>query len=147
MTTVPARNRRNEDERPFRRGQQQRHRGRPAHRGEARGGRAARPPTHEARAGGARQHGRGGADANRREPDTGRSPLHAAVAGARGPDAPEVVRVLLDAGADVNATTVDGASALDISRVTAARTRRDDAGQATTHDALAVLLVARGATD
>jgi hypothetical protein len=31
--------------------------------------------------------------------------------------------------------------------VTAARTRRDDVRQATTHDALADLLVARGATD
>jgi ankyrin repeat protein len=88
-----------------------------------------------------------GADVDRREPDTGRSPLHAAVAGAPGRDAPEVVGVLLDAGADVNATTVDGASALDISRVAAARTRRDDAGRATAHDALAELLVARGATD
>jgi ankyrin repeat protein len=88
-----------------------------------------------------------GADVNRREPDTGRSPLHAAVAAGSGRDAPEVVRVLLDAGADVNATTVDGASALDISRVAAARTRRADAGQATAHDALAELLVARGATD
>ena len=88
-----------------------------------------------------------GADVDRREPDTGRSPLHAAVAGAPGRDAPEVVGVLLDAGADVNATTVDGASALDISRVAAARTRREDAGRATAHDALAELLVARGATD
>ncbi|TFV63646.1 ankyrin repeat domain-containing protein [Geodermatophilus sp. DF01-2] len=88
-----------------------------------------------------------GADVNRREPDTGRSPLHAAVSADGGPDAPEVVRELLDAGADVNATTADGASALDISRVAAARSRRDDTGRATTHDALADLLVARGATD
>ena len=88
-----------------------------------------------------------GADVDRREPDTGRSPLHAAVAAGSGHDAPEVVRELLDAGADVNATTADGASALDISRVAAARNRRDDAGQATVHDALADLLVARGATD
>ncbi|MGR6965747.1 ankyrin repeat domain-containing protein [Geodermatophilus sp. URMC 61] len=88
-----------------------------------------------------------GADVNRREPDTGRAPLHTAVVAGPGRDAPEVVRVLLDAGADVNATTVDGASALDITRVAAARTRRDDAGQATAHDTLADLLVARGATD
>jgi ankyrin repeat protein len=68
---------------------------------------------------------------------------------AAGPDgdAPEVVRALLDAGADVNATTSDGASALDISRVAAARSRRSDAGRATGHDALAELLVARGASD
>ncbi|MBB3085970.1 ankyrin repeat domain-containing protein [Geodermatophilus sabuli] len=88
-----------------------------------------------------------GADANRRDPDTGRSPLHAAVAAGVDGDAPEVVRALLDAGADVNATTNDGASALDMSRVAAARARRTDAGQATAHDALADLLVARGATD
>ncbi len=88
-----------------------------------------------------------GADVNRRDPDTGRSALHAAVAAGGGRDAPEVVRELLDAGADVNATTADGASALDISRVAAARNRRDDAGQATAHDALADLLVSRGATD
>ncbi|SFL69406.1 ankyrin repeat domain-containing protein [Geodermatophilus ruber] len=88
-----------------------------------------------------------GADVNQREPDTGRSPLHAAVSAGGGGDAPEVVRALLDAGADVNATTADGASALDISRVAAARNRREDAGQAAAHDALAELLVARGATD
>jgi ankyrin repeat protein len=88
-----------------------------------------------------------GADVDRRDPDTGRCPLHAAVAAGAGGDAPEVVRVLLDAGADVNATTSDGASALDISRVAAARSRQHDAGQATAHDALADLLVARGATD
>jgi ankyrin repeat protein len=88
-----------------------------------------------------------GADVNRRDPDTGRAPLHAAVAAGGGGDAPEVVAVLLDAGADVNATTNDGASALDISRVAAARARREDAGRATAHDALADLLVSHGATD
>jgi ankyrin repeat protein len=74
-----------------------------------------------------------GADVNRRDPDTGRSPLHAAVSAGGDRDAPEVVRELLDAGADVNATTADGASALDISRVAAARSRRDDAGRARRH--------------
>jgi ankyrin repeat protein len=88
-----------------------------------------------------------GADASRRDPATGRTPLHAAVAaGAAGP-APEVVRMLLAAGADVNATTHDGASALDMSHVAAARHRRDDAGRARGIDALAELLVASGATE
>ena len=87
-----------------------------------------------------------GADVDRRDPSTGRAPLHAAVAAGPGGDAPEVVRVLLSAGADVDATTSDGASALDISRVAAARHRRADAGRATGNDALADLLVAHGAT-
>jgi ankyrin repeat protein len=88
-----------------------------------------------------------GADIDRLDPATGRAPLHAAVTAGPDGQAPEVVRVLLSAGADVNATTHDGASALDISRVAAARTRRDDAGQATGNDALADLLVAHGASD
>jgi ankyrin repeat protein len=88
-----------------------------------------------------------GADVDRRDPHTGRAPLHAAVTAGPGGDAPEVVRRLLAAGADVNATTSDGVSALDISRVAAARHRSGDAGQATGNDALADLLVAHGATD
>ena len=88
-----------------------------------------------------------GADVDRRDPATGGTPLHAAVAAGPGGDAPEIVKVLLAAGADVNATTRDGASALDISRVAAARRRRDDAGRADGHDALADLLVAHGATE
>jgi ankyrin repeat protein len=87
-----------------------------------------------------------GADVDRRDRQTGRTPLHAAVAAGPADQAPEVVRVLLSAGANVDATTSDGASALDISRVAAARHRRVDAGQATAHDALADLLVAHGAT-
>jgi ankyrin repeat protein len=87
-----------------------------------------------------------GADVNRRDPATGRTPLHAAIGAGSGGEAREVVGMLLAAGADVNATTTDGASALDMSHVSAARHRRADDGQATAHDALAELLVANGAT-
>ena len=55
--------------------------------------------------------------------------------------------MLLAGGADVNATTHDGASALDMSHVAAARHRRDDAGRASGSDALAELLVVSGATE
>jgi ankyrin repeat protein len=88
-----------------------------------------------------------GADVDRRDPDTGRTPLHTAVAAGPRGDAPAVVQLLLAGGADVNATTNDGASALDISRVAAARSRSSDAGRATVNDSLAELLVAHGATD
>ncbi len=88
-----------------------------------------------------------GADVDRRDPATGRTALHAAVAAGPGGDAADIVSLLVAAGADVNATTSDGASALDISRIAAARHRRGDAGQATAHDALAELLVAHGAKD
>ncbi len=88
-----------------------------------------------------------GADVNRRDRATGRTPLHAAVAAGPSGDAPDIVTVLLTAGADVNATTSDGATALDISRVAAAQHRPGDAGRATGIDAMADLLVAHGATD
>jgi ankyrin repeat protein len=100
---------------------------------------------------------RAGADADGRDPDTGRTPLHTAVAAlasgagsgiADGGTA--VVALLLAAGADVNATTYDGASALDITRVAGARRRAetaaDGADGAAGDDELSRLLVAAGAT-
>jgi ankyrin repeat protein len=88
-----------------------------------------------------------GADVDRRDPDTGRTPLHAAVAAAPDGSVPPVVRLLLAAGADVNATTNDGASALDISRVAGARRRAGSPDPAAGQDALSELLVAAGGTD
>ncbi|MGY1838032.1 MULTISPECIES: ankyrin repeat domain-containing protein [unclassified Modestobacter] len=63
-----------------------------------------------------------GVPVDARDPDSGRTPLHSAVAGP-GEGAPATVQLLLAAGADVDATTADGASALDIARVASARGR------------------------
>ena len=62
----------------------------------------------------------------------------------------DVVTVLIDAGADVHATTSDGASALDIARVAGARRRAATGDGAANgdphHDTVSRLLVAAGAT-
>jgi hypothetical protein len=98
-----------------------------------------------------------GADVDGRDRDTGRTPLHttvAALADDPADRAAAVVALLLAAGADVNATTFDGASALDIARVAAARRRseRPDGAQdsaqdrAQDRDPVSRLLVAAGAT-
>jgi ankyrin repeat protein len=95
-----------------------------------------------------------GADVDGRDRDTGRTPLHTAVAaGADGDGAAAVVPLLLAAGADVNATTHDGASALDIARVAGARRRAaragdggSDGGSGGDGDPLSRLLLAAGAT-
>jgi ankyrin len=84
---------------------------------------------------------------NRRDPQTGRTPLHAAVGSGPHDSRTEIVSLLLAAGADVNATTNDGASALDMARVAAARHRRNDDGQAAGLDQLAEFLVEHGATE
>jgi ankyrin repeat protein len=100
---------------------------------------------------------RSGADVDVLDRDTGRTPLHTAVtAMAAGPadGAADVVTLLLDAGADVNATTFDGASALDIARVAGARRRAagrrtgtggEASGGTPDGDPLSRLLVAAGA--
>lgn len=49
-----------------------------------------------------------GADPNARVPETGETPLHAALSKAGRPQFGRVVRRLLDAGADVNARTIPG---------------------------------------
>jgi ankyrin repeat protein len=91
-----------------------------------------------------------GADVDGRDRDTGRTPLHtavAAVAADPGADAVAVVTLLVDAGADVNATTNDGASALDIAGVAGARRRAAGTPPGgTQHDPLSRLLVDAGAT-
>jgi ankyrin repeat protein len=87
-----------------------------------------------------------GATVDGRDADTGRTPLHSAVAEAPADSAPGIARLLLDAGADVDAVTHDGASALDISRVAAARHRSTGDDATTGSDALVELLVSRGAT-
>ncbi|SDO19874.1 Ankyrin repeat-containing protein [Klenkia soli] len=81
-----------------------------------------------------------GAQVDHRDPDTGRTALHAAVAAGPGGGREEVVGLLLAAGADVEATTSDGASALDIARVAAARDRPGTDGSPTPQDALVDLL-------
>ena len=87
-----------------------------------------------------------GARIDGRDADTGRTALHAAV--AAGPDGGrlDVVRRLLAAGADVEVTTSDGASALDIARVAAARDRAGGNGSPTPQDTLVDLLGGGGAT-
>ncbi|MEI4272003.1 ankyrin repeat domain-containing protein [Klenkia sp. LSe6-5] len=81
-----------------------------------------------------------GAHVDRRDPDTGRTALHAAVAAGPERAGLDVVRLLLAAGADREATTSDGASALDIARVAAARHRVPGDGSPTQHDALVDLV-------
>ena len=121
-------------------------------------GRTAAEPGGGPRRGGAARRGRrltpgelvrllidAGADVNRRDPQTGRTPLHAAVGAGPDGDTTEIITQLLAAGADVNATTNDGASALDMARVAAARHRRSADGEAAGFDRLAEFLVAYGA--
>ncbi|SDG71774.1 ankyrin repeat domain-containing protein [Klenkia brasiliensis] len=81
-----------------------------------------------------------GATVGRRDADTGRTALHAAVDAPPGDARLTVVRALLAAGADVESTTSDGASAVDIARVAAARDRAGDDARSAAHDDLVALL-------
>jgi ankyrin repeat protein len=75
-----------------------------------------------------------------RDPESGRTALHAAVDAPAGPARLAVVRALLAAGADVESTTSDGASAVDIARVAAARDRAGDDAVSRAQDDLVDLL-------
>ncbi len=57
-----------------------------------------------------------------------------------------MVRALLAAGADVESTTSDGASAVDVARVAAARDRAGDDAAARAQDDLVELLESAAAT-
>lgn len=86
-----------------------------------------------------------GAQVDGRDTDAGRTALHTVVTLGPGDGRREVVEVLLAAGADVETTTSDGASALDIARVAAARDRAGSDGSPTAQDDL-VELLERGPT-
>ena len=77
-----------------------------------------------------------GAHPGRRDPDTGRTALHTAVGAGPDGETPGIVAQLLAAGADVEETTSDGASALDIARVSAAQHRAGSQDGRTGWDAL-----------
>ncbi|MPQ99914.1 ankyrin repeat domain-containing protein [Modestobacter sp. I12A-02628] len=87
-----------------------------------------------------------GADVHDRDAASGQSALHAAVTAPLTDDSARLVQLFLEAGADVDATTSDGATALDITRVAAARQRADSPGGTPEYEALGALLVAHGAT-
>ncbi|WP_369134563.1 ankyrin repeat domain-containing protein [Modestobacter sp. I12A-02662] len=87
-----------------------------------------------------------GAAVDVRDPATGRTPLHSAVASAPDEQVLAMVRLLLGAGADVDAVTQDGASALDIARVAGARRRAASPGRDPVSETLVEVLVAAGAS-
>lgn len=94
-----------------------------------------------------------GADPSWTDPDTNESALHVAARHASRPDNTEVARVLLDAGAAVDLVSSDGATALDIARIGAARQSGEDrptgdgAGPPAAYAEMAALLQEYGARD
>lgn len=88
-----------------------------------------------------------GADPSWTDPDTNESALHVAARHASRPDNTAVARVLLDAGTDVDLVSSDGATALDIARIGAARQSAEETDQPVAYTEMAVLLREYGARD
>lgn len=88
-----------------------------------------------------------GADPSWTDPDTNESALHVAAKHASRPDNTEVARLLLGAGADVDLVSSDGATALDIARIGAARQSGEEQRQPAAYAEMAALLQEHGARD
>lgn len=88
-----------------------------------------------------------GADPSWTDPDTNESALHIAARHASRPDNTEVARVILAAGADVDLVSSDGATALDIARIGAARQSGEDSAAPAAFAAMVTLLQEYGARD
>lgn len=88
-----------------------------------------------------------GADPSWTDPDTNESALHVAAKHISRPDNTAVARVLLQAGVDVDLVTTDGATALDIARIGAARQSGESSDRAAAFAEMAALLQEYGARD
>lgn len=88
-----------------------------------------------------------GADPSWTDPDSNETALHVAARHDSRPDNTAVARVLLDAGVDVDLVSSDGATALDIARIRAARQSGEDAAQPAAYAEMAALLQEYGARD
>lgn len=88
-----------------------------------------------------------GADPSWTDPDTHESALHVAAKHVSRPDNTAVARVLLQAGVDVDLVTTDGATALDIARIGAARQSGESSDRAAAFAEMAALLREYGARD
>jgi len=88
-----------------------------------------------------------GADPCWADPDTGETALHIAARHNSRPDNTTVARVLLEAGADVDLVSSDGVTAVDISRIGAARQSGEDPERRSAYDDMVALLLEFGARD